>query len=182
MGTPPRTSPAQKAYSLVCRAVKDGILFRPDTCELCQAKHNKLSGHHWRGYDYPYEVWWICERCNSFLRNKHDGSLTKYEAIIYIRDRKRQNGEPDQDVKLVRRCQAFTNFGERCQAFITSKDERDVFCRVHQLDHDDLERMVVAPIKIKRKFIIQASQKAESANKNISEVVNCLLADYIKST
>jgi len=72
-----------------------GVLHRPNFCELCgcdMSERNrlrqsfglnfnaKLHGHHWRGYDYPLEVWWVCPTCNHALAGKHDGSLSKEDA------------------------------------------------------------------------------------------------------
>lgn len=68
-----------QAHIEVHKAVKEGRLTRPDTCELCPAR-GRMGGHHYNGYDKPLDVWFICYSCNSQLRGYHDGSLTKEQA------------------------------------------------------------------------------------------------------
>ena len=82
-----RMTPAKRAYYQVHAAVKNNILVRPDHCEVCERTANKIIdsknrllrdtiyAHHWRGYDYPLDVWWVCHRCNQMLERKHDGSI-----------------------------------------------------------------------------------------------------------
>jgi hypothetical protein len=77
-----------------CRAARRaGRLIPPTACQTCDATHEhyrptrpiKLVGHHWAGYAYPLTVWWICYRCNSRLRGRHDGSFTLAEAGEHVR-------------------------------------------------------------------------------------------------
>ena len=44
---------AQKAHNIVNMAVKNGLLTRPDSCQLCETKHDDspIVGHHWQGYE-----------------------------------------------------------------------------------------------------------------------------------
>lgn len=71
-----------KAYAALRRAVASGKAQRPSSCELCGrgCKHVRITGHHFKGYDHPLDVWWICQRCNRALVHKHDNSLTFAEA------------------------------------------------------------------------------------------------------
>ena len=82
---------------------------RPDRCELCgisvqdiQEEHARcgeilqlaprrlfIVAHHWKGYEYPFDVWWICFSCNKQLHHRHDGSLTKEEARQLVSKRSR---------------------------------------------------------------------------------------------
>lgn len=83
----------------VTTAVKEGKLDRPDTCELCgrrakdiiaeydskypeplKNRNYPIEGHHWRGWHHPFDIWWLCHRCNVRLMGIHDGSLTREEA------------------------------------------------------------------------------------------------------
>lgn len=75
----------------VAKAIEEGKLVRPTQCELCgDSPLKKISGqhriiaHHWRGYDYPLDVWWICRVCNGILSKDHDGALTKAKARAKI--------------------------------------------------------------------------------------------------
>jgi hypothetical protein len=78
METNQETKIARRAYAAVNRAVKAGKLKKPTACQTCNrnCKHVRLSGHHHRGYDFPLDVWWICQRCNSLLRKCHSGYLS----------------------------------------------------------------------------------------------------------
>jgi hypothetical protein len=93
----PKTKSAHKA---VFDAVKRGILHRPEVCELCGCNiaqygelrrsfglnvNPKLHGHHWRGYEYPLDVWWVCPTCNHALTGRHDGSLSKDQALQMVK-------------------------------------------------------------------------------------------------
>ncbi len=92
----------QAARAKVYEAVKVGKLVRPKVCELCGTDvdqpdllrealgltvYHRIVAHHWRGYDYPLDIWWICARCNRRLIGLHDGSLTKAEAQFVIKHR-----------------------------------------------------------------------------------------------
>lgn len=82
-----------KAQSAVSKAIREGVLVRPDTCELCgsiplPAAHAQIVAHHWQGYegDAAIDVLWICASCNVILRGQkyHNGSVTKEEAQSII--------------------------------------------------------------------------------------------------
>ena len=77
------------AMKFVERAIKNGEMVRPEQCEVCTsipAKHvaHAIVAHHWRGYDFPLSIWWVCRSCNRFLAHKHDGSLNMQEAKKYV--------------------------------------------------------------------------------------------------
>jgi len=86
---------------------------RPDHCELCLRQACRrgypfgqaLEAHHWRGYEYPLDVWWVCRSCNRKLSHRHDGSLTIEEAreVIHLSRKERdafvgKNQAPDAQV------------------------------------------------------------------------------------
>lgn len=74
--------------------MKKGELVKPDVCELCgydstrrndttythSFQNPRIVAHHWRGYEYPLDVWWICASCNRKLTGRHDGTLSKEQA------------------------------------------------------------------------------------------------------
>lgn len=78
------------ASKLVELAIKRGELSRGEQCQICGKKPHSngdvhtIVGHHWKGYDYPLLVWWICRSCNRFLL-VHDGSLCLEEARVYVK-------------------------------------------------------------------------------------------------
>lgn len=57
-----RTTPQQMAHSAVARALRTGVLARPDKCERCE-KSCKPEGHH-DDYAEPLAVQWLCSACH----------------------------------------------------------------------------------------------------------------------
>ena len=83
-----------QATHMVNYAVKTGKLTRSTRCETCGAvpvaeKRSAIVAHHWNGYDDPLNVMWVCYSCNHLLAHKHDGSLTKEQAKVFIKTRQR---------------------------------------------------------------------------------------------
>ena len=88
------------AHRLATVAIRNGKLIRPSNCELCgrsdklpkeeerfwirRSMKHTIGAHHWRGYDYPLDVWWVCEQCNRKLGSSHDGSLTHEQARALV--------------------------------------------------------------------------------------------------
>lgn len=94
-------SPAEVARSKLRRAVTRGVLVRPDACVLCGAE-GPVFGHHFRGYAYPLDVWWVCISCNTRLK-VHDGSQTKEEAARQMGSvKKTDNHDPRAKLALRR--------------------------------------------------------------------------------
>lgn len=52
-----------KAHRLVVKALREGNLTRPETCESC-GKHGRIQGHH-ADYSKPLEVDWLCSSCHT---------------------------------------------------------------------------------------------------------------------
>lgn len=55
-----------RARNALNRAIRKGLITRPDTCTQCGARDTKINGHH-HDYSKPFEVEWLCYRCH-FLR------------------------------------------------------------------------------------------------------------------
>lgn len=57
-----------KARQLVRAALTNGRLTKPSICQLCEKPTDKynLHGHHYKGYDYPLDVRWLCRSCHKF--------------------------------------------------------------------------------------------------------------------
>lgn len=77
-----------EAMAVYQTALRNKIITRLGVCEICGSEEDsgcraKIRGHHWKGYDYPVEVWWVCPTCNVYL-DRHDGSLTINEAKSYV--------------------------------------------------------------------------------------------------
>jgi hypothetical protein len=52
------------ASTLVGNAVRSGKLIKPDLCESCKSKPNRLHGHH-DDYAFPLVVRWLCPGCHN---------------------------------------------------------------------------------------------------------------------
>ena len=64
-----KNNPQKKhAQYLVHKAVAEGTLERPETCEICGRK-TRIEGHH-ENYDKPLEVKWLCHKCHLRLHRK----------------------------------------------------------------------------------------------------------------
>ena len=88
-----------KARNEVQKAFRRGDLIRPESCQLCgdtpeKRKKPLIVAHHWRGYEYPLDVWWICNSCNVTLRFCHDGTLQKEDARLLIATTRNGGYEP----------------------------------------------------------------------------------------
>jgi len=49
-------------------AVKTGKITKPKACSICGVSGVRIEGHHYKGYNYPYNVIWLCTPCH----NKED--------------------------------------------------------------------------------------------------------------
>jgi len=52
------------ASQVVNNAVRDGKILKPESCEDCGSKPNRLHGHH-DDYAYPLVVRWLCPSCHN---------------------------------------------------------------------------------------------------------------------
>lgn len=99
-----------RAQRKVKKALKEGMLVRPDTCELCGRKpltievhdyrhgthlRSPIYAHHWNGHENALDVWWICHDCNARLLGDefHNGTITKEEAKAIVRQPRKHNGK-----------------------------------------------------------------------------------------
>jgi hypothetical protein len=57
--------------------IKNGSIKKPNSCENCN-KISKLEAHHYKGYEHPLDVIWLCKDCH--LR-KH-GKIEKLNQEI----------------------------------------------------------------------------------------------------
>ncbi len=54
----------RSASILLGNYVRDGKVIKPDCCENCKAKHDRLHGHH-DDYSKPLDVRWLCPLCHT---------------------------------------------------------------------------------------------------------------------
>jgi hypothetical protein len=69
----------EHVYREIRKAIKDGILIRPETCSLCSLVKKKIEGHHRWGYEKEnlLRVVWVCRSCHDFYHK-----LEKYGRSI----------------------------------------------------------------------------------------------------
>ena len=53
----------KNAQTKVRRAIKRGVLVRPDKCVSCGISGVRIEGHH-HDYSKPLDVCWLCTRCH----------------------------------------------------------------------------------------------------------------------
>lgn len=64
-----RNPERKKAYQTLYRALKKGIVTRPNKCQMC-AKECKPEGHH-HDYSKLLEVIWVCRKCHLEIHRQH---------------------------------------------------------------------------------------------------------------
>lgn len=74
------------AMRRVKQAKDNGTLVPATQCEVCDTIGPTVA-HHWKGYSYPFQVWWVCRYCNANLHN-HDGSWSIEYARRFILEKK----------------------------------------------------------------------------------------------
>lgn len=57
----------ERARRALRRAVKSGKVYKPARCSRCFVleEGRKIQGHHYKGYDAPLDVIWLCNLCHS---------------------------------------------------------------------------------------------------------------------
>jgi hypothetical protein len=64
----------KSASIIVGNAVKDGKLIKPDNCQECGEKHDRIHGHH-NDYNYPMVVSWLCPKCHTEWHKKNGSGI-----------------------------------------------------------------------------------------------------------
>jgi hypothetical protein len=59
-----------KAHYAVAKALKSGLLKKPENCEQCGGRTSRLHAHH-SDYSKPLEVLWLCVSCHAKLHGKN---------------------------------------------------------------------------------------------------------------
>ena len=66
----PEAKPRYYARAAVGRAVKRGLLTKPERCQLCLGANGRIEAHHWNGYEAALDVIWLCRSCHSEAHRK----------------------------------------------------------------------------------------------------------------
>jgi len=72
------------ASIIVGNAVRDGRLIKPDYCESCRNKPNRLHGHH-DNYAFALQVRWLCPGCHTKW-HKENGPGINGESTLNLSD------------------------------------------------------------------------------------------------
>lgn len=56
-----------RAYSAIFHAVRAGRLIKPDACPKCARTDRRIEAHHFKGYDFPLEIEWLCASCHRIV-------------------------------------------------------------------------------------------------------------------
>lgn len=54
----------KRAHERVRFEIKMGRLVRPDGCGRCGRRDLKIEAHHFRGYECPLDIQWLCKSCH----------------------------------------------------------------------------------------------------------------------
>ena len=94
------------------QAVKTGAIKKTNACQVCDAPGRTVA-HHWNGHNHPFDVWWVCFRCNANLKY-HDGSVTLEMAreIIAARYKRRKTPSLYRSWNWCDVCDANTKIGK----------------------------------------------------------------------
>ena len=57
------------AHVILGHRIRDGHVLKPDTCEHCGLKSERIEGHH-EDYAKPLEVVWLCSMCHVKIHKK----------------------------------------------------------------------------------------------------------------
>lgn len=53
------------------QALANGTIEKKHQCEVC-GRVGKTVMHHYKGYDCPFDVWWVCYSCNRNIPHTND--------------------------------------------------------------------------------------------------------------
>jgi hypothetical protein len=85
-----KLAPQIAAKNAVQKAIRSGILVRPSQCSLCKKEPPKSSrgwsviqGHHYKGYDHPLDIQWLCPPCHKDVEGyvKHRLTIAELSAL-----------------------------------------------------------------------------------------------------
>ena len=65
------------AHKQVAKALRKGLLVRPDKCTVCNLKR-RVESHH-EDYAKPLEILWVCKACHVSIHRKLS---TKEEGVL----------------------------------------------------------------------------------------------------
>lgn len=62
------------ASTIIGNALRSGKIIKPELCEICEIKHERIHGHH-DDYAYPMEVRWLCPKCHTKWHKENGAGL-----------------------------------------------------------------------------------------------------------
>lgn len=79
---PNKRRPDNPAHRAVRVAIRKGTLIKPEKCSDC-GKHGRLHAHHWKGYDNPLDVEWLCASCHASRHGRGPRARKNEQERIY---------------------------------------------------------------------------------------------------
>lgn len=64
----------KNAHNEVQKAIKKGLLIRPNKCEMCGKTNCEIQGHH-DDYAKPLNIVWVCTECHGKIHRKYKGII-----------------------------------------------------------------------------------------------------------
>ena len=65
--------------AIVRKAIRRGLLKRPNKCSMC-GKESRTHGHH-NDYNSPLDVLWLCASCHKKIHLSKDSKYTKFKPV-----------------------------------------------------------------------------------------------------
>ena len=62
-----------KAKEIIRFAIDNGLIARPDKCDMCHRECTP-EGHH-PNYNKPYLVYWLCKDCHAFVHSRTEDEI-----------------------------------------------------------------------------------------------------------
>lgn len=66
------------------QALVKGTIKKEFVCLVC-GNEGKTVAHHYKGYDFPFNVWWVCYKCNANI--PHDQEYTLEEVRGFLKEK-----------------------------------------------------------------------------------------------
>jgi len=63
------------------QALDNGTIKKEQVCLVCE-KEGKTVAHHYKGYEHPFSVWWVCYKCNANIPHDQEYTLEEVRELL----------------------------------------------------------------------------------------------------